>query len=82
VSGTKSMTGHMLGASSAVEAAACLMSFERQAIPPTINLDDPDPECQLCHVRHHAQQRPVRVALSNSFGFGGINTSLIFRRVA
>src|SRR6185437_12421258 len=82
VSGTKSMTGHMVGAASAVEAAICLIAFARQALPPTINLDDPDPECRLCHVPIQAQARRVDVALSNSFGFGGSNTCIALRRVA
>jgi 3-oxoacyl-[acyl-carrier-protein] synthase II len=82
VSGTKSMTGHMVGAASAVEAAVCLAAFDRQAIPPTINLDEPDPECRLCHVANQSQSRRVSVALSNSFGFGGSNTCLILRQVA
>jgi 3-oxoacyl-[acyl-carrier-protein] synthase II len=82
VSGTKSMTGHMVGAASAVEAAICLIAFARQALPPTINLDDPDPECRLCHVPNQAQTRRVDVALSNSFGFGGSNTCIALRRVA
>jgi 3-oxoacyl-[acyl-carrier-protein] synthase II len=82
VSGTKSMTGHMLSAASAVEALACLATFDRQAIPPTINLDDVDPECDLCHVAHEARPRRVNVALSNSFGFGGSNICVVLRRVA
>jgi 3-oxoacyl-[acyl-carrier-protein] synthase II len=82
VSGTKSMTGHMVGAASAIEAAICLAAFDRQAVPPTINLDQPDPECRLCHVANQAQSRHVEVALSNSFGFGGSNTCLVLRRVA
>ena len=82
VSGTKGMTGHMVGAASAVEAAVCLAAFDRQAIPPTINLDDPDPQCPLCHVPKHAQSRRVDVTVSNSFGFGGSNTCLVLRRVA
>jgi 3-oxoacyl-[acyl-carrier-protein] synthase II len=82
VSSTKSMTGHLLSASAAVEAVACLAALERQALPPTINLDDPDPECALCHVPHQARPHPVRVAVSNSFGFGGCNTCLVLRKVA
>ena len=82
VSGTKSMTGHMVAAASAVEAAICLATFARQAIPPTINLDDPDPECRLCHVPNQAQSRRVNHVLSNSFGFGGSNTCLVLKRVA
>jgi 3-oxoacyl-[acyl-carrier-protein] synthase II len=80
VSSTKSMTGHLLGATSAVEAIACLAALERNTIPPTINLDDPDPECDLFHVTHEAIERPVDIVLSNSFGFGGSNTCLILRR--
>jgi 3-oxoacyl-[acyl-carrier-protein] synthase II len=82
VSGTKSMTGHLIGAASAIEAVVCLTAFEHQAVPPTINLDDPDPECRLCHIQHQSQPRRVDVALSNSFGFGGSNTCLVLRRVA
>jgi 3-oxoacyl-[acyl-carrier-protein] synthase II len=79
VSSTKSMTGHMLTAAAAVEALACIVAIERQAIPPTLNLDDPDPACALCHVPHQARPHPVRVAVSNSFGFGGSNTSIVLR---
>ncbi|HND51720.1 MAG TPA: beta-ketoacyl-[acyl-carrier-protein] synthase family protein [Pirellulaceae bacterium] len=83
VSSTKSMTGHMLSAASAVEALACLAAIDRQAVPPTINLDDLDPECAaLCHVPHQAREHRVRVAMSNAFGFGGSNTSVVFRKVA
>jgi 3-oxoacyl-[acyl-carrier-protein] synthase II len=82
VSGTKSMTGHALSGAAAVDAVASLVALQRQAIPPTINLDDPDPECALYHVRHQAQTHPVRVVMSNSFGFGGSNTSVVFRKVA
>jgi 3-oxoacyl-[acyl-carrier-protein] synthase II len=82
VSSTKSMTGHLLSAAAAVEALACLAAIDRQAIPPTINLDSPDPDCDLRHVPHQAISHPVRVALSNSFGFGGSNTSLVLRKVA
>ena len=82
VSSTKSMTGHLLSATAAVEALACLAAFDRQAVPPTINLDDPDPECDLCHVPHEARPHAVRTALSNSFGFGGSNICIVFRRVA
>lgn len=81
VSSTKSMTGHMLTAAAAVEALACLVAIHRRALPPTINLDDPDPECNLCHVANHAQDRPVRAAVSNSFGFGGSNTCLVLKAV-
>jgi 3-oxoacyl-[acyl-carrier-protein] synthase II len=81
VSSTKSMTGHLLTAAAALEALACLAAIRRRAIPPTINLDHPDPECDLCHVAHAARDAEVRVALSNSFGFGGSNSCAVFRAV-
>src|SRR5205085_2386826 len=77
VSGTKSATGHLLSAASAVEAVISLAAIDRQVLPPTINLDNVDPECQLCHVANHAQERAVDVVLSNSFGFGGANSALL-----
>ncbi len=79
VSSTKSMTGHLLTAAAAVEALACLVAMERRAVPPTINLHEPDPECKLCHVPNAAREQRVRVAVSNSFGFGGSNTCLVLR---
>jgi 3-oxoacyl-[acyl-carrier-protein] synthase II len=82
VSGTKSMTGHALSGAATIDAIACLAALEHQAVPPTINLTDPDPECDLCHVPNEAQPRPLRVVVSNSFGFGGSNTSLVLRKVA
>jgi 3-oxoacyl-[acyl-carrier-protein] synthase II len=81
VSSTKSMTGHLLTAAASLEALACFAAFERSAIPPTINLDDPDPECALCHVPHQARPQPVHIAMSNSFGFGGSNSCAVFRAV-
>jgi 3-oxoacyl-[acyl-carrier-protein] synthase II len=81
ISSTKSMTGHLLTAAAAVEALACLVAMERRALPPTINLDDPDPECNLRHVANQAQESTVRVAVSNSFGFGGSNTCLVLKAV-
>jgi 3-oxoacyl-[acyl-carrier-protein] synthase II len=81
VSSTKSMTGHMLTAAAAVEALACLAAIDRRALPPTINLDDPDPECNLCHVANQARPQSVRTAVSNSFGFGGSNTCLVLKAV-
>lgn len=82
VSSTKSMTGHLLSAAAAMEALACLIALDHQATPPTINLDHPDPECDLCHVPNHAQEHPLNIAISNSFGFGGNNTCTVFRKVA
>ena len=80
VSSTKSMTGHMLGAAGAVEAAFCALAIHHGHIPPTTNLDSPDPACTLDYVPHQARACAVDVVLSNSFGFGGTNVSLIFRR--
>ena len=82
VSSTKSMTGHLLSAAAAIEAMACVTALQHQATPPTINLDRPDPECDLCHVPNESQPRAVRAALSNSFGFGGSNTCLVLRAAA
>lgn len=79
VSSTKSMTGHLLTAAAAVEAIACLVALERQALPPTINLHHPDPEIRLCHVANQAREHPVRVTVSNSFGFGGSNTCVVLK---
>lgn len=82
ISSTKSMTGHLLSAAAAVEALACLVAMDRHAIPPTINLDNPDPECDLCHVPHTAIDKRVAVAVSNSFGFGGSNNCIVLKRAA
>ena len=79
ISSTKSMTGHLLGASGALEAAISVMTTYKHCIPPTINLDNPDPDCDLDYTAHSFKERVVRTAMSNSFGFGGHNTSLIFQ---
>ncbi len=81
VSSTKSMTGHLLGASGAVEAIFCLLALRDQVAPPTINLDNQSDDCNLDFVPHIARQMKIKVALSNSFGFGGTNGSLIFTKV-
>ncbi len=80
VSSTKSTMGHLLGAAGAVEALVCVRALETGVLPPTINLDDPDPDCALDHVANKAREVDVSVALSNSFGFGGTNGSLILGR--
>ncbi|MEV6807930.1 beta-ketoacyl-[acyl-carrier-protein] synthase family protein [Streptomyces sp. NPDC051129] len=78
VSSTKSMTGHLLGGSGAVEAVICALAISRGTLPPTHNLDEVDPACDLDHVRGEARRTPLRAALSNSFAFGGHNVSLLF----
>jgi 3-oxoacyl-[acyl-carrier-protein] synthase II len=80
VSSTKSMTGHLLGAAGGLEAGITALAVHHQLVPPTINLDNPDPECDLDYVPHTSRAMPVRYALSNSFGFGGTNGALLFKR--
>jgi 3-oxoacyl-[acyl-carrier-protein] synthase II len=79
VSSTKSMTGHMMGATGALEALFCVLAVRDKVIPPTINYQTPDPECDLDYVPNQARHHPVKVAISNSFGFGGHNSVLVFR---
>jgi 3-oxoacyl-[acyl-carrier-protein] synthase II len=80
VSSTKSMTGHLLGAAGAVEMAICAKALQTGRVPPTINLDQPDPECDLDYVPHKARELPIRAIVNNSFGFGGHNATIIARR--
>ena len=81
VSSTKSMTGHLLGAAGGVEAVFSVLAIRDQVAPPTINLHNPDPQCDLDYVPHTARPMKIDVALSNSFGFGGTNGSLVFRKI-
>jgi len=82
VSSTKSMTGHLLGGAGGLEAGLTILALKDQILPPTINLENPDPECDLDYVPNTARKASIQIALSNSFGFGGTNGSLIFRRWA
>jgi 3-oxoacyl-[acyl-carrier-protein] synthase II len=81
VSSTKSMIGHLLGAAGGVEAVFSVLAIRDQVAPPTINLDNPDPECDWDSVPHTARQMKIDVSMSNSFGFGGTNGTLIFKKV-
>ena len=81
VSSTKSMIGHALGAAGSVEAVICVLALRDQVAPPTINLDNPDDGCDLDYVPHHAKEISMRACLSNSFGFGGTNGTLIFKQL-
>ena len=81
VSSTKSMTGHLLGAAGGVEAVFTVLALRDQVAPPTINLDNPDPECDLDYVPNTARDMKIDIALSNSFGFGGTNGTLVFSRL-
>jgi len=81
ISSTKSMTGHALGAAGGIEAVFTLLAMERGAVPPTINYQEPDPDCDLDYVPNEARQAKVNVAMSNSLGFGGTNATILFKRV-
>ena len=80
ISSTKSMTGHLLGAAGAIEAAFTVLAIKNDIVPPTINIENPDPECDLNYIPNTAKKQPVNVAMSNSLGFGGHNASLVFER--
>jgi 3-oxoacyl-[acyl-carrier-protein] synthase II len=80
VSSTKSMTGHLLGGSGGIEAVATVMAVANDRVPPTINYENPDPDCDLDYVPNESRPQTVEVALSNSFGFGGHNVTLAFKK--
>ena len=80
ISSTKSMTGHLLGGAGGLEAGISVLALVDQILPPTVNYENPDPECDLDYVPNQARKASVEYALSNSFGFGGTNASLIFKR--
>lgn len=80
VSSTKSMTGHLLGATGGIETIASAFALRDQILPPTINLENPDPECDLDYVPNQARKSEVQVALTNTFGFGGHNATIILKR--
>ena len=81
VSSTKSMTGHLLGAAAGIEAVFTTLALHHQVAPPTINLRDRDPVCDLDYVPNEARRMPIRAALSNAFGFGGTNSTLVLRKI-
>jgi 3-oxoacyl-[acyl-carrier-protein] synthase II len=80
ISSTKSVTGHMIGSAAAVETAACIMALRDGILPPTINYETPDPECDLDYIPNEARKATVRFALNNTFGFGGHNVCLAFAK--
>ena len=80
VSSTKGATGHCLGAAGAVEAMFSILAVERGVLPPTINYEEPDPECDLDYIPNESREADVRTSVSNSFGFGGHNATVVFRR--
>jgi len=79
ISSNKSMTGHTLGAAGGIESVACALTIKYGVIPPTINLDNPDPNCDLDYVPHTAREKKVKACLNNSLGFGGHNATLCFK---
>jgi len=76
------MTGHMMGATGALEAIFCLMAIREGVVPPTIHYSEPDPDCDLDYVPNEARRMPVEVAISNAFGFGGHNAVLVFKALS
>jgi len=80
ISSTKSMTGHLLGAAGAIECIASVLALKNSKIPPTINLDEPSPECDLDYTPKVCKERNINYALSNTFGFGGHNASVLFKK--
>jgi 3-oxoacyl-[acyl-carrier-protein] synthase II len=80
ISSTKSMTGHLLGGAGGLEAVLTVKALETGTIPPTINYEEPDPECDLNYVPNQAVSAPIKIALSNAFGFGGTNACLVFKK--
>ena len=80
ISSSKSMTGHLLGSGGALEAAICIKAMHDGLVPPTINLNEPDPECDLDYTPNEARRQEINVAMSNSFGFGGHNSVLVFAK--
>jgi len=74
------MTGHLLGGAGGLEAGITALAVHHQIVPPTVNLDNPDPDCDLDYVPHQSRTMPIRYALSNSFGFGGTNAALLFKK--
>lgn len=80
ISSTKSMTGHLMGAAGAIEAIACVLTIQNGVIPPTINYGDPDPACDLDYVPNHAREKNVNIAMSNTFGFGGHNATIVIKK--
>ena len=80
ISSTKSVMGHTFGAAGAIEAMMCVLAIHHGVLPPTINYENPDPDCDLDYVPNQARKQDVEVALSNAFGFGGTNATLVFRK--